>query len=84
MKRFLYLYIFLVLSLLTAIEAWSQTSTPMPAAPEQIAVPAVAPNYRSDERALPDLGRVGIDPAEQRALTLRDAIELALENNRDI
>ena len=35
-------------------------------------------------RDLPDLGRVGIDMTRQRTLTLREAIELALDNNKDI
>ena len=66
------------------------TSTPVvtdkqPVAAENIkGVPPVAPDYRSDERALPELGRVGVDLLQQRALTLRQAIELALENNKDI
>ena len=47
-------------------------------------VPTVAPEYRSDDRSFPDLGRVGVDMTQQKTLTLRDAIELALENNRDI
>jgi outer membrane protein len=51
---------------------------------EALSVPAVAPDYRSDVRTLPDLGRVGVDMARQRTLLLRDAIEIALENNRDI
>ncbi len=47
-------------------------------------VPSIAPNYASDDRALPDLGRVGVDMADQRSLTLAEAITLALENNKDI
>jgi len=47
-------------------------------------VPDVAPKYRSDDRALPDLGRVGVDMGQQKTLTLLEAIELAMENNRDI
>ena len=47
-------------------------------------VPAIAPNYSSNDRALPDLGRVGVDMTDQRSLTLNDAITLALENNKDI
>src|SRR5688500_8419530 len=54
-------------------------------APEKLqGVPAIAPNYSSDDRSLPDLGRVGVDMADQRSLTLSDAITLALENNKDI
>jgi HAE1 family hydrophobic/amphiphilic exporter-1 len=47
-------------------------------------VPAVAPTYKSDDRALPELGRVGVDLSQQKTLTLKEAIELALTNNRDI
>ncbi len=47
-------------------------------------VPAIAPNYSSDDRGLPDLGRVGVDITQQRSLTLKETIELALENNKDI
>ncbi len=66
---------------LSALSAGAQTPTP---SPENISVPAIAPDYRSDDRRLPDLGRVGVDGTEHRALTLKEAIELALENNRDI
>ena len=68
----------------------SPTATPsvedkQPVAPEQLqGVPAIAPDYRSDERSLPDLGRVGVDMLNQRSLSLNDAIRLALENNNDI
>lgn len=63
-------------------ESSAQTPTPLP---ENLpGVPEIAPNYRSDERGLPELTRVGVDVAEQKALTLADAITLALENNRDI
>lgn len=71
--------------------AQTPTPTPTPAfdkkgnAPENLTpVPEVAPTYRSDERKFPDLGRVGVELTDQKALTLRDAIELALDNNRDI
>lgn len=61
----------------------AQTPTPTPV-PENVAVPPVAPAYRSDDRSLPELGRVGVDLTQQKTLTLREAIELALTNNRDI
>ena len=32
-------------------------------------VPAIAPNYRSEDRSLPDLGRVGVDMTDQLPLT---------------
>lgn len=47
-------------------------------------VPQIAPNYSSDDRSLPDLGRVGVDMTEQKPLALREAISMALENNKDI
>jgi HAE1 family hydrophobic/amphiphilic exporter-1 len=69
---------------------FAQTPTPTPestppALPQELnSIPSIAPEYRSDDRALPDLGRVGVDMTRQRTLTLRAAIELALENNKDI
>ena len=90
MHRHLYILIIFVLAAAgMAVSAQDATPTPTPVdrgvAPENIkGVPPVAPDYRSDERALPDLGRVGVDLLQQRALTLRQAIELALENNKDI
>jgi HAE1 family hydrophobic/amphiphilic exporter-1 len=70
----------------------AQTPSPTPfstdkqgVAPEKLnSVPAIAPNYSSQERGLPDLGRVGVDLADQKTMTLQDAIGMALENNRDI
>src|SRR5205085_331121 len=47
-------------------------------------VPVIAPNYRAPERPLPEIGRVGVDMAEQRPLSLREALEMALANNKDI
>lgn len=47
-------------------------------------VPSIAPNYQKDDKTLPDLGRVGVDMTDQKVLTLREAITLALENNKDI
>jgi len=72
--------------------AAAQSPTPTPpvsgqpaAAPERLGgVPAIAPNYRSDDRSLPDLGRVGVDMTDQQTLTLAEAITKALENNKDI
>src|SRR5688572_28429177 len=54
-------------------------------APDKLqGVPSIAPKYSSEDRSLPDLGRVGVDMADQRSLTLSEAIALALENNKDI
>ena len=46
--------------------------------------PAVAPNYEAPSRALPSVERVGVEVGEPLALTLGEAIRLALENNNDI
>lgn len=83
--RWLYSIPILSVLAIVALPAGGQTPTPTPAASDALSVvPAVAPNYRSDERALPELGRVGVDMMRQRTMTLREAIEAALENNRDI
>lgn len=47
-------------------------------------VPEIAPNYQSSDKTLPELGRVGVDMMSQKPLTLREAIVLALDNNKDI
>ncbi|MDT7603389.1 MAG: outer membrane protein [Acidobacteriota bacterium] len=49
-----------------------------------LSVPEVAPNFRAEPQALPELGRVGVRMDEQRPLALREAIELALKNGKDI
>jgi outer membrane protein TolC len=50
-----------------------------------LTVPAIAPDYRATPAAtLPALERVGVNMAEQRPLALREAIELALKNGKDI
>lgn len=90
MHRHLYAFIFICSA--AAIGAGGQVPSPTPTpSPTPAAsvdalpgVPAIAPDYRSDDRDLPDLGRVGVDLTQQRTLMLRDAIEIALENNRDI
>src|SRR5688572_30841303 len=86
MHRHSYFFIIIALGASAAL-ALGQTPTPTSPAisPEDLqTVPAIAPNYRSDNRALPDLGRVGVDATRQRPLTLGQAIELTLVNNREI
>ncbi len=80
MSKFRYLIVFSFLAL-AAASLGAQVPVP---SPETVAVPSIAPDYRSDDRRLPELGRVGVDIADQRTLTLSEAIELALANNRDI
>jgi HAE1 family hydrophobic/amphiphilic exporter-1 len=81
MHRYFFIVIVFVLASSTGLSA----QTPSPSSVENLKdVPAIAPDYRSDDRRLPDLGRVGTDDEQPRTLTLREAIELALENNKDI
>ena len=78
--------IFALLAGAAAVSAQDPTPSPTPTAvpqaldrqqvaPEQLqGVPAIAPGYSSEDRSLPDLGRVGVDMADQKSLTLREAI----------
>jgi outer membrane protein len=99
MKRDLFILAVLVLlTVFGRVSAQDPTATPTPAptpaqtiediqkvAPEKLqGVPAIAPNYSSEDRTLPDLGRVGVDMTDQHSMTLREAIAMALENNKDI
>jgi len=61
----------------------SASPTPIPS-PQDLTVPAIAPDFRPAERPLPELGRVGVDMEQQRPLSLREALAMALENNKDI
>jgi outer membrane protein len=61
-----------------------QESVPA-AAPNQLpSVPAVAPNFRATTGPFPELNRVGVDMTEQRPITIREAVSMALANNKDI
>ena len=91
MHRHLYILIILVFAV-TAVRVRAQDATPTPFAigiqtneSEGLKdVPVIAPDYRSNDRKLPDLGRVGVDMTDQKSLTLNEALVLALENNLDI
>ena len=81
-----------LLALLVAFPVYSQTPTPTPqvndkqdAKPESVkGVPDIARGFRSDNRNLPDIGRVGVDMLSQKPMALKDAIVKGLENNIDI
>src|SRR5215217_7683633 len=51
---------------------------------QQLQVPPVAPDFKAPSKPLPDLQRVGVDMNQQRPLSLREALAMALENNKDI
>jgi outer membrane protein len=84
--------------LFLAHSAAAQTPTPTPAPtatpevkdaqnvqPENLkGVPQIAPQFESNDKSLPELGRVGVDMMSQKPLTVKEAITLALENNKDI
>lgn len=90
MRRYLHIFLLLVGSL--TANAQSPEPSPTPFSTDRNGRPAEAvpgvqqiePGYRSDRRTLPDLGRVGVDAMQQRPLTLAEAIEAALSNNRDV
>ena len=70
-------------SLRLSARAQAPTPTPSPAPPE-LQIPAIAPDFNPAQKPLPELGRVGVDMARQKPLALREALALALENNKDI
>ena len=89
MKRHLnILLLALLITYAAGVRAQNPTPTPFDkqtVAPEDLkGIPSIAPDFQSNVRDLPDLGRVGVDMTQQRPVTLREIIELALENNRDI
>ena len=51
---------------------------------QQLQVPEVAPDFKAPQKPLPELKRVGVDMNQQHPLSLREALALALENNKDI
>jgi HAE1 family hydrophobic/amphiphilic exporter-1 len=86
MRRHFYIVIFILLAAGTLdMRAQIPTPIPTPASVDALPdLPVIAPGYSSDQRDLPDMSRVGVDMARHRTLMLREAIEMALENNRDI
>jgi len=64
--------------------ALAQQPTPTPLVEQKVQVETIAPEFRAQQTPLPDLSRVGVEADRQQPLSLRDAISLALENNKDI
>jgi outer membrane protein TolC len=70
---------------LSSIFSASAQEPPAPSpSPQELQVPPIAPEFHPAQKPLPELGRVGVDMDRQRPLTLREALALALENNKDI
>jgi outer membrane protein len=78
------LSILIVVLAVTTASAQEPSASPTPVVEQTLTVPMVAPDFRSQPKPLPDLSRVGIEMDQQLPMTLREAIALALENNKDI
>ncbi|MDH3529248.1 MAG: TolC family protein, partial [Acidobacteriota bacterium] len=83
----------ILLFVLLAGIASGQTATVSPTPPVDVqtvqpekleGVPEVANGFESAVTSLPDIGRVGVDMTLQVPMTSREAIVMALENNKDI
>ena len=78
------LLVFIVI-VLSGTLATAQEISPTPSpSPQELQVPAIAPDFHPTQKPLPELGRVGVDMDRQRPLSLREALAMALENNKDI
>jgi outer membrane protein len=75
--------VLLFLFAICSLTAVAQSPTPSPS-PQELQVPAIAPDFRPAQKPLPELGRVGVDLDRQKPLSVREALALALENNKDI
>lgn len=71
------------ISLSSTFSAAAQDITPTPS-PQELQVPAVAADFHPTPKPLPELSRVGVDMDRQRPLSIREALALALANNKDI
>jgi outer membrane protein len=60
------------------------SSSPEPTKVEQPRTSPIAQDFRAPQRPLPEMSRVGVDSSQQHPLSLREAIAMALENNKDI
>ena len=66
------------------------TTSPTPAATapiqdqDALRVPSVAPNYEADSVTYPQLALIGVQFDRQQNMSLREVVELALRNNKDI
>ena len=73
-----------MVALLTISKVQAQQPSQTPDDFKQLQVPSIAPDYRGQQKPLPDLKRVGVEMDRQHPLSLREALSLALENNKDI
>jgi HAE1 family hydrophobic/amphiphilic exporter-1 len=80
----LFLIIVVLVAAPSGVSAQQPAASPESGNIQQLPVPPVAPDFRAEQRPLPELNRVGVDMSRQHPLSLREAISLALENNKDI
>jgi len=75
-----------MVAFLSASNLYAQQATVSPTSDElkQLQVPSIAPDYRGQQKPLPELRRVGVEVDRQHPLALREALSMALENNKDI
>ena len=83
MQKRILLLIFIGLAA-SSVMAQQPTASPEPSKIQQLPVPSIAPDFRAPQKPLPELNRVGVDMNQQRPLSLREALSMALENNKDI
>jgi HAE1 family hydrophobic/amphiphilic exporter-1 len=77
--------VLLLISHSTRAQSAAVSPTPAVAAPQSLQVPSVAVDYRADTKSpMPSLTRVGVDTNDQQPMSLREAIAMALQNNKDI
>jgi HAE1 family hydrophobic/amphiphilic exporter-1 len=64
----------------------SPTPTPAQSVPNQapLPVPTVAPDYEAEKATYPQLALIGVQFDRQQAMSLKEVVELALRNNKDI
>lgn len=79
-------FIFFSIGGMISTSAQEASPTPSPS-PQDLQVPSIAPEFnpqRPAQKPLPELGRVGVEMELQRPISVREALALALENNKDI
>src|SRR6266540_2741327 len=73
-----------VLLIASTTLAQQSVASPTPLVEQSLQIPSIAPNYEATQKNLPELTRVGIDPNQQQPISLREALKMALANNKDI
>src|SRR6476660_6663196 len=85
MIRLLHSSLLVLMIVLPGTLATAQEISPtLSPSPQELQVPVIAPDFHPAQKPLPELSRVGVDMDRQRPLSLREALAMALENNKDI